>query len=228
MTIKEYFGDWSKVVDLSEADRVMKILSAMNKPICPKLPNVFKAFRLCSLSSLRVIILGQDCYSDYYEGEPRATGIAFANKKDTPIEKYSPSLDVLRMSLIDFSIPHNEIIFDCCLEKWEEQGVLMLNSALSCQQGKPGSHSLLWRPFTKSLLTNLSKNLTGIVYVLMGASAISFKNCIDERFNHIIEINHPSMYARIKQEMPSYWWKETNEILVGQNGYGIQWYEEVV
>lgn len=60
MTIQEYFGDWSNVIDLKEADRIIKKLSASNYMICPQLKDIFKCFRLCSLNNVRVIIIGQD------------------------------------------------------------------------------------------------------------------------------------------------------------------------
>jgi uracil DNA glycosylase len=105
--------------------------------------------------------------------------------------------------------------------------VLFLNAALSCAKGKVGSHILMWRPFIKSLLINLSKARAGIVYVLMGETAISLEPCIDKGFNHIIRIRHPAWYARNGARMPSDIWRDINKILIGQNGYGIEWYEEV-
>lgn len=220
MTIQEYFNDWSKVVDLKEADRILKKLSASNYIICPQLKNVFKAFRLCSLNNLRVVILGQDPYPQ----KDVATGIAFANTPKT--KELSPSLEVLRESVIDYSIPHRTLTFDTSLEKWEAQGVLLLNSALSCELGRVGSHTLLWRPFIISLLTNLSKYHTGIVYVLMGTAAQSFEPYINAQFNHVIRIRHPSWYARQKEKMPSDIWQEINNILINLNGTGIEWYQE--
>ena len=222
MTIEEYFGDWSKVVDLKEADRILRSLTSSKQLICPQLKDVFKAFKYCALKDLRVVILGQDPYPQ----KGVATGIAFANSPNTQEDSYSPSLEILRESVIDYTIPHRTIIFDPSLEKWESQGVLLLNSALTCQLGRVGSHSLLWRPFIKSLLTNLSKQTCGIVYVLMGTEAQSFEPYINKQFNHIVRIRHPSYYARTKTRMPSELWQEVNNILIGQNGYGIEWYQE--
>lgn len=222
MTIEEYFGDWSKVIDLAEADRILRKLSASKNIICPKLKDIFKAFTLCPFSNLRVVILGQDPYPQ----KDIATGIAFANKSNTPESHLSPSLEVLKESVINYNIPHRTINFDPSLEKWETQGVLLLNSALSCELGKVGSHVLMWRPFIKSLLINLSKYHTGLVYVLMGTQAISLEPYINRRFNHVIRIRHPSWYTRQKQRMPSDIWQEINSILINQNGYGIEWYEE--
>ena len=222
MTIQEYFGDWSKVVDLNEADRIMKKLSASKTVICPQLKDIFKAFTLCPLNTLRVVVLSQDPYPQ----KGVATGIAFANNPDTPESQYSPSLEVLRESVIDYTIPHRTINFAPDLEKWEEQGVLLLNSALSCEMGRVGSHILLWRPFITSFLTNLSKCSTGIVYVLMGSQAQALEPYINKSFNYVIRIRHPSYYARTKTRMPSDIWKQINRILIDQNGYGIEWYKE--
>ena len=232
MTIQEYFGDWSKVIDLTEADRIIRKLSASNHTICPQLKDIFKAFTLCPLNNLRCVLIGQDPYSnlkttvldDFPSRIPVATGLAFANSPDT--QELSPSLEVLKESVINYTIPHRTTIFDPSLEKWETQGVLLLNSALSCEVGRVGSHTLLWRPFIKSLLTNLSKYHTGIVYVLMGTVAQSFEPYINKQFNHVIRIRHPSWYARQKQRMPSDTWQEINSILIAQNGYGIEWFTE--
>ena len=222
MTIQEYFGDWSKVVDLQEADRIIKKLSASNHIICPQLKDIFKCFRLCSLNNLRVVIIGQDPYPQ----KGVATGLAFANSPDTPEDSYSPSLEILRESVINYTIPHRRVTFAPDLEKWEAQGVLLLNSALSCEVGRVGSHTLLWRPFIKSLLTNLSKYHTGLVYLLMGTQAQSLEPYINKQFNHVIHIRHPSWYARQRQRMPSDIWQEINTVLISQNGYGIEWFTE--
>lgn len=227
MTIQEYFGDWSEVVNLQEADDIMKKLSNMtvhNNSICPQLKNVFKAFTLCPLSSLRVVITGQDPYPNIKDNKPVATGIAFANSSDTSPDSYSSSLEILRDSVIDFTVPHGNITFEPDLEKWERQGVLLLNAALSCQTGRPGSHMLLWRPFIKSLLTSLSRHHTGIVYVLMGTQAQSLEPYINKKFNHVIRCRHPAYYARTKTRMPSDIWEQVNNILISQNGYGINWF----
>ena len=220
MTIQKYFGDWSKVIDLQEADRIIRKLSASNHTICPKLKDIFKAFTLCPLNDLRVILLSQDPYPQ----KGVATGLAFANSSNT--QELSPSLEILKESVINYAIPHRTINFDPSLEKWEAQGVLLLNSALSCEVGRIGSHILLWRPFIKSLLTNLSKYHTGIVYVLMGTQAQSFEPYINKQFNHVIRCRHPSWYSRNQVRMSSDIWQKVNSILISLNGYGIEWYEE--
>lgn len=117
MTIQEYFGDWCKVIDIAEAERITKKLINSKQAVCPKIKDIFKAFTLCSLHDLKVVVLGQDPYPDIKNGKPTATGIAFGNSIDTLECNYSPSLDVLMESVIDFTRPHGNIIFDPSLEK---------------------------------------------------------------------------------------------------------------
>ena len=226
MSIRDYFGDWSKVLDLKEADRIIRKLSASSYTVCPQVKDIFRAFRLCPLHNLQVVLLAYDPYCDLYNSKPRATGIAFANSPDVPENFISPSLEILKESVIDYTKPHGITTFDQSLEKWEEQGVLLLNSALSCQTGKTGSHSLLWRPFIQTLLTNLSRYTAGVVYVLMGSQAQSFEHCINARNNFVIRCRHPAYYARTKTSMPSDIWKQINSIIIGQRGYGIEWFKE--
>lgn len=223
MTIEEYFDDWSKIVNTEEASRLAIKLQSSKQLICPKLCNIYRAFILCKFHDLRVVIIGQDPYPNYVNGHPVATGIAFANSSDTLEKDYSPSLKVLRDSFINFGMPHESINFDSSLESWERQGVLLLNTALSCIKDKIGSHTLMWRPFITSFLTNLSKAATGIVYVLMGSDAQSLNPYINDRFNYIIETKHPAYYARTHNQMPNIW-NKINQILIDQNGYGIKWY----
>ena len=234
MTIEEYFGKWSGIVDLREANRLMRELGNQ-KNICPLPKNIFKCFHLRPLQNTRVVIIGQDPYPttirsfpwDSYQGRvPTATGLAFANVEGTPEKDYSPSLAVLRDSVIDYSVPHKRINFDPSLEKWAKQGVLLLNSALSCEKGKPGSHALKWRPFITDLLINLNKHTTGMVYVLMGTQAQSFSPYINSASNHVLTCHHPAWYARNRIRMPPDIWKKINNILIDLNGYGIEWYSE--
>ena len=234
MSIEEYFGDWSKVIDLKEADRIMKALPKGENIICPRPQDIFKAFKLCPFNNLRVVLLGQDPYPNLKRVQggspslkaPVATGLAFANSSDTPEDSYSPSLAILRDSIMRLTKPDQNAIFAPDLEKWAEQGVLLLNTALSCQTDKPASHTLLWRSFMKTLLTNLSMTTIGIVYVLMGTAAQGYETFIDHKANHILYTRHPSWYARNNIQMPSDIWRQVDQILVGINGYGIQWFED--
>ena len=221
MTKEEYFGGWITVLPAKEMQDAINKVSLIKGKICPDYKNIFKAFNKCPYEKLKLIILGQDPYFQKYT----ATGLAFANFNSIPEEQLSPSLKVIKESVINYEIPHNLITFASELEEWAEQGVLLLNTALTCEVNKPGSHSLLWRPFICKLIKNICDYNSGIVWLLLGNIAQSFKPYINKN-QHIIEAKHPSCYARNNEKMPYNIWHNINKILIGLDGYGITFYKE--
>ena len=227
MTIEEYFEDWIKVIDKVEARNIMGWLKTVNPNIlCPSLPNIFRAFKLCPYNKCISVWIGQDPYPDKFMGKTRATGILFGNSKDVPEDKLSPSLQVIKESAINFEIPHNIITFDQTLESWAKQGILMINSALTCELNKIGSHVNIWRPFISKLLKNLSNKETGLVYILFGKQAQTLKPYINESYNDIIEIEHPAYFARVNKVIPYSIFGEMNNILYGRYGKKIVLFNE--
>lgn len=223
MTIDEYFGDWMKVLDRAETMKIMGWLKTVNpNTLCPALSNVFRAFKLCPYKECRVVFIGQDPYPQ----KGVATGILFGNSKETPEGKLSPSLQVVKESAINFEIPHNIITFDQTLESWAKQGILMINSALTCEVNKVGSHVNQWRPFVSKLVKNLSYRETGLIYVLFGKQAQTLKPYIDERYNDIIEVEHPAYFARTNKIMPYSIFEQMNNILYGRYGEKIILFNE--
>lgn len=224
MTLDEYFGDWMKVIDRTELESVMsKVrLEYKRRLLCPAQSDVFRAFKLCSLKDLKIVMLGQDPYPQ----KGVATGVLFGNRKEVSNDDLSPSLNVIKEAIVDFEIPHNNIIFDQTLESWTKQGILMINSALTVEVNKIGSHVMLWRHFIAKLLKNLSNYDTAIVYVLFGKQASTFKPYIDSKFNHIIEIEHPAYFARTNTKMPHQLFIDISNKVKGIYGVPIKWYEE--
>lgn len=222
MTAQEYFGDWLRVIDKDKLEGVIKQINPLYKEsnVNPSYNDIFKAFTLCSLADLKIVFLGFDPYPQ----KGKATGILFGNKEGT--EKLSPSLEVLKESVIDYTVPHAHIEFDETLESWGKQGILMLNSALTVEVNKIGSHTMLWRPFMIELIKNLSKETTGILYVLFGAQAQTFEPYIDKRFNAVIVTQHPSYYARLNMDMPNDLFHSIDCIMIEKYGKPIKWYEE--
>ena len=221
MTIEEYFGDWMKVIDKQELIKVVNKLKTMSN-FTPAFSLVFKAFELCKYNDLKVVMLGLDPYPQ----KNVATGILFGNNKDVSEENLSPSLKIVKEAVIDFEIPHNSIIFDQTLESWANQGILMINSALTVEINKIGSHSMLWRMFIAKLIKNISETNTGIIYVLFGEQARTFKPYIGKN-NIILEEKHPSYYARINSRMPSNIFTELKKIIKLKYNEKIKFYEEV-
>lgn len=225
MSLEEYFGDWMKVIDRTELYNVMNKLGVeyKRKPICPAQPNVFRAFNLCPLKDLKVVMLGQDPYPQ----KGVATGILFGNNKETSEENLSPSLKILKEAVINFEIPHNFITFDPTLESWAKQGILMINSALTCEMNRIGSHVMLWRPFIAKLLKNLSNSESAIIYVLFGSQAQTFKPYINKVTSNIIEIEHPAYFARTHTKMPYSFFIDLKKKIKYLTDTDIEWYQEI-
>ena len=223
MTIDEYFGDWMKVLDRKETVKIMNWLKTTDSStLCPSIKNVFKAFKLCSYNECKVIFIGQDPFPQ----KGVAQGILFSNSSNTPEDKLSPSLKVVKESVINFDIPHNLITFDPTLESWAKQGILMLNSALTTEVGKVGIHTLKWRPFIGSFLKNMSEKNPGIIYVFFGSQAKSLNTYINNNNNYKLFIEHPAYYARLNKRMPSDIWYTVQKLVYNIYGTSIEWYKE--
>ena len=215
MTTDQYFGRWMQVIDRDQLTKVYRFIRSRTA-IYPSKKDIFKAFRLCSYDDCRLIIVGQDPYSN-----GRATGLAFANSASVSPDNLSPSLEKVKDSLVRDIISWKSITFDQTLESWAKQGVLLLNSSLSVEPSRPLSHSLYWRQFMTSLFKNLSEKRTGMVYVLMGTSACELKRYINSQNNHILTCDHPAYYCRKQKPMPNIL-EEANDIIYGLNGDRIK------
>jgi len=193
MSLNEYFGDWLKVIDTTELNNILRVIGNLykTKSITPNQDVVFKAFNLCKFNDLKLIIIGQDVYPQ----KGVATGLAFANNTDN----LSPSLQIIKESIINFELPNYSSTFDPTLESWAKQGILLLNSSLTCEVNKVGSHINLWRPFISKLLSNLSIYDSGLVYALFGSVASSLKPYIK---GNVLEFKHPAYYYRTNTKMP--------------------------
>jgi uracil-DNA glycosylase len=113
------------------------------------------------------------------------------------------------------------------LEHWRDQGVLMLNRALTVNVGNPNSHAKIWSNFTKNLLLKLNEDKAGLVYVFAGKAAQKYWDCINKKANYKRRVPHPAADTYNDQKMfrgcNVFRW--INERLVGQNGEdaAIKW-----
>lgn len=168
--IKEKLGDWYPVLQPLVKSKgfasLGKTLKAEeNIGLCPQFDNIFNAFEKCQLKNLKAIILGQDPYPQ----RNVATGLAFANKSDTVV--LSASLEILRTEM-ERDLNTLALNFDPTLESWANQGVLLLNSALTCRVGFPGSHAKLWKPFMDKFFHIIYEELDlDVPTVAMGGAA---------------------------------------------------------
>ena len=187
--LQNLVDSWENIVDkdslFQALNRISIILNAGIK-ITPEPSEVFNSFRFCHFDRLKVIILGQDPYPQ----EGIATGIAFANKRGS--WETSPSLNVIRKSVEPDDLPMSE--WDPSLLNWCEQGVLLLNSALTTEINKIGVHYDIWRPFIKSLVIKVSTIKPDTIFVLLGEQAKTFAPFIYSK--NIITGVHPAALIR--------------------------------
>lgn len=102
----------------------------------------------------------------------------------------------------------------------------MINSALTCEMNKVGSHTMLWRPFISGMLSKLSEINSGIIYVLFGEQARTFKPYINATSNTILYEKHPAYYARVDKRMPSSVFEEVTKLTKDKYGEPVRFFNE--
>lgn len=180
---------WSRLLAEHAGAALRTVAEARERTtVYPAPENVFRAFELTPFESVRAVILGAD---PYYNGH--AVGLAFSTR---PGVKTPRSLRNIYKEL-ERSAPRctdcfggghrgSETCWTCTgtgnlwkwrtpthgdLTAWAERGVLLCNTSLSVEAGKPGSHAGIWKGVTKALLSNLWINRTGIVWMVWGHAA---------------------------------------------------------
>lgn len=154
------------------------------KTIYPPQNEVFSAFALTEFAQVKVVILGQDPY----HGPNQAHGLSFSVK---PGIAPPPSLLNMYKELaqdIGFQIPSHGY-----LVHWAEQGVLMLNTVLTVEQGKAHSHANFgWETFTDKVIAQLNQHRENVVFLLWGSHAQKKGQFIDRKRHCVLTAPHPS------------------------------------
>lgn len=184
------------------------------KQIYPPGRLIFRAFELTPVDQVKVVILGQDPYHEYGQ----AMGLSFSVPDNVPAP---PSLKNI------FKEIENELGIRMSgrpnLENWARQGVLLLNSILTVESGHAASHrGIGWQEFTDAVISYLSANREGIVFLLWGNYARSKKALIDTNRHYVLEAAHPSPLAGGAFFGCGHF-KKTNEILVAEGKDPINW-----
>lgn len=175
---------------------------------------IFRAFDLCPVDKLKVVILGQDPY----HGEGQAMGLSFSVPENITAP---PSLkNIFKEISSDLGISMSG---KPDLSSWAEQGVLMLNAILTVRAGQPTSHSNIgWETFTDAVIRSISEQCEGVVFLLWGNFARSKAALIDRSKHHILEAAHPSPLAR-GAFFGCKHFSKTNEILISEGKKAIDW-----
>jgi uracil-DNA glycosylase len=186
------------------------------KVIYPPKEDVFNAFAMTALEDIRVVILGQDPY----HGPNQAHGLCFSV---LPGVKIPPSLRNIYKELADdidgFTIPNHGT-----LSPWAEQGVLLLNTVLTVEQGKAHSHAKLgWETFTDRVIEVVNQHCSNVVFLLWGSHAQKKGNTINREKHHVLHAPHPSPLSAHRGFFGSKPFSQTNQLLVESGKMPIVW-----
>src|SRR3989339_1927215 len=183
--------------------------------VYPPAKNIFRAFDLCPLDKVKVVIVGQDPY----HGEKQANGLSFAVNDGITLP---PSLkNIYKEIHDDLGITPSS---SGDLSRWARQGVLMLNSVLTVLANKPASHSGMgWEQFTDAAIQSLNTNRSHIVYLLWGKYARTKGEVIDRDKNLVLTCAHPSPYSATNF-FGNHHFSKCNEHLVENSISPIDWH----
>jgi len=203
---KEYFKNLREFVTNEYANH-----------ICfPPKKEIFSSFNKTAFEDVKVVILGQDPY----HGQQQANGLCFSVADNVA---KPPSLNNIFQEIKnDIGI---EVPASGNLERWAEQGVLLLNATLTVRASEAGSHQKKgWEQFTDTVISELSEKREGIVFLLWGGYAKKKGAKVDATKHLVLTSGHPSPLSANR----GYWFgnrhfSKTNEYLRGHKKTPIEW-----
>lgn len=181
---------------------------------------MFNALLLCPFETTRVVIIGQDPY----HGADQAHGLSFSVPKGLP---QPPSLvNILQEINQDLGASERRIPKTAgCLEGWARQGVLLLNSVLSVEQGRAGSHQGQgWERFTDAIVERLNRERSGLVFLLWGAYAQKKGGIVDADRHCVLKAPHPSPLSAHRGFFGCRHFSQANTYLERAGGSPIDWF----
>jgi len=214
---------WLKVLEpefeqdyMIQLKKYLKAEKDAGHTIYPKGKDIFNAFWKTPFTDLKVVILGQDPY----HGANQAHGLSFSVQKGIAAP---PSLQNIYKEL-ETDIPGFKIPNHGDLTEWAEQGVLLLNATLTVRASTAGSHQKFgWENFTDKVISEISKEKKGIVFILWGKFAQAKAALIDDKKHFIIKSAHPSPFSAYNGFFGSHPFSKTNEILIKEGKKPIDW-----
>ena len=212
---KQALADEFEKPYFTELRHFLQTEKAAEKMIYPPGSLIFNAFNSTPFQKVRVVIIGQDPY----HGAGQAHGLCFSVQHGV---KPPPSLVNIYKELksdVGFEIPSHGY-----LQKWTEQGVFLLNAILTVEANQPASHQKKgWEEFTNAAIQKLSKERTGLIFILWGAFAQQKSVLIDDTKHTILKAAHPSPFSAYNGFFGCKHFSKTNEILVQQGDTAIDW-----
>ena len=181
----------------------------------PEHSNIFNAFKLTPLDKVKVVIVGQDPY----HGENQAHGLAFSVQPNVAIPPSLLNIYKELQSDIGCFIPNNGYLIP-----WSDQGVLLLNTALTVRAHEANSHKGIgWETFTDRIIELLSERTDPVIFVLWGANARKKTSLIDTSKHYILEAPHPSPLSARRGFFGCKHFSKINEILIELGKRPIDW-----
>lgn len=214
--------DWKTVLsphlDIEKLQQLSSFLESeryAGKIIYPKQEDIFNALNFTPLEQVKAVILGQDPY----HGAGQAHGLSFSVLESI---KIPPSLRNIYKELaedIDFDIPtHGN------LQKWAEQGVLLLNSVLTVEASKANSHRKKgWEDFTDAVIRVVNDECKNIVFLLWGSPAQKKTKFVDRKKHLVLEAPHPSPLSAYRGFFGCKHFSKANEYLEKNGRNTIDW-----
>jgi len=183
--------------------------------VYPPGQSIFSAFNFTPFDKVKVVIIGQDPY----HGAGQANGLCFSVADGIP--KPPSLLNIFKELNSDLGIP---VAKSGNLEKWAQQGVLLLNATLTVRANQAGSHQNKgWEPFTDAVIMALSEKKEGLVFLLWGAFAQAKAKMIDTSKHHVLKAAHPSPLSAYNGFNGCKHFSKTNEILGKMGKEEINW-----
>jgi uracil-DNA glycosylase len=214
---------WQAFIDHQRAQPYFQQLTAFvdgernrGKVIYPAEVDVFNAFDMTPLERVRVVLIGQDPY----HGPNQAHGLCFSVKRGI---KPPPSLANMYKELAT-DIPGFQIPAHGDLSAWASQGILMLNTVLTVEQGKAHSHAKAgWEVFTTAVLQRLNLQTQPIIFVLWGSHAINKGKVISAPQHQVLTGPHPSPLSAYRGFFGCGHFSKVNQLLAQQGQAPIEW-----
>ena len=214
------FPERSKGQERELIDAVQE--ASKNHRLCPELPDLWRALQLTPPHKVRVVVLGQDPY----HGARQAHGLAFSVQD--PLLPWPPSLrNMFKERHADLGLPMDR---SADLSDWAQQGVLLLNSALTTEAGTAGQHQNLgWERAVVHALASLCAVQPRLVWVLWGKSA---ERVHGEVLDHLegdrtedvcLRSPHPSPLSAYRGFFGSRPFSQANDALQAWGGAPVQW-----
>ncbi|MBR4052532.1 MAG: uracil-DNA glycosylase [Alistipes sp.] len=202
---KPYFEELTRFVKEEYATR----------RIYPRGSNIFRAFDKCPLDKLKVVIIGQDPY----HGPGQAHGLCFSVDEGVP---HPPSLqNIFKEVASDIGTP---IPSSGNLDRWAEQGVLLLNSVLTVREHEAASHAGKgWEQFTDAVVRKIAQEKQGVVYLLWGSYAQRKGAMVDPQRNCILKAVHPSPLSAYRGFLGCKHFSQANDYLLSTGQTPINW-----